>query len=80
MANSDEQVLEELKTVRDAIIEGMSNGQTIIEYQIRGRLKRVTNPAESLKMILDAIEQMEIKIGRGQRSPNRVVKLFGTSI
>lgn len=80
MAKTDEQVLEDLKTVRDAIIEGMSEGQTIIEYQIRGRMKRVTNPAETLKMILDAIAEMETKIGRSQRSPNRVVKLFGPSI
>ena len=79
MSNSDVDVLEHLKSARVAILDGLLGGQAVIEYQIRGRMKRTTNPDETLKILCDLILKWETKIGRHGRSPNRVVKLFGTS-
>lgn len=59
---SDSAVLEQLKLARDALIAGIVNGQSIVEYQVMNQRKRVSDPIAALKEVQEQIAHYEARV------------------
>lgn len=75
MARSNAEHLEALKTARDAIVDGMAEGRLTIEYQIRGRVHRTSDPGATLKSLDALIEAASRRAARDSRSTYRVATI-----
>lgn len=65
------QDLEDLYVARRAIVVGMAEGKKVIEYQIRGRMARYSEPAKDLEIIREEILFLERKLARSQTGSAR---------
>ena len=75
MARSEADHLEQLRLTRDAIIDGLTTGQSVVRYMIRGREKQVVPSNELLETIEEQIEKYEDKVTRSSRGMLRVAQL-----
>lgn len=76
MAQSDSAVVESIKTARDAIIAAIADGQTVVQYTIRGRSKTTTDPSATLLKLEELLQTYEGKALRGTVSPFRLAALY----
>ena len=63
MSDSDATVLENLKLERDALILAWSGAPGTVEIEIRGRMKRVSDPVNHVRMLREMIREYELKVG-----------------
>lgn len=68
---SDAEVLEQYKTARDLIVAAIGVGESVVEFEIRGRRTRYTDPAAILDRVEKCIASYESKISAQTSGPAR---------
>lgn len=64
MANSDSEVLANLKTARDAIIAQIASGSPVVQYSVQGVMVRRADHTMALNEIEALISQYEDRVAR----------------
>ena len=65
MARSDSETLDKLLLVRDGLIDGLANGESVVEFEVRGRRARYPDPVATLEWVEKRIGQLKAKTSRG---------------
>ena len=74
MPQTDAQVLDDLKTARDALLSAVAGGRMTVRYKIGTREHETKDPVAALKGIEDLIEMYETKANRDSGSARNYVK------
>lgn len=75
MSQTDAQVLEDLKTARDAVLSAIAEGRMTVRYRIGNREHQTLDPMAALKGLEDLIERYETKTNRDSTSARNLAKL-----
>lgn len=75
MAQTDSEVLEDLKTARDAVVSAIAEGRMTVRYKIGGREHEMLDPIKALDGLEKLIERYETKSNRDSGSAQNLAKL-----
>lgn len=74
MPNTDAQVLEDLKTARDAVVAAIAEGRLTIRYKIGSKEHETKDPIAALNGLETLIERYETKANRDTSSARNYAK------
>ena len=63
MSDDDATVLETLRLERDALLASWGGAPGTVEIEIRGRVKRVSDPVNHMRLLREMIREYELKVG-----------------
>ena len=75
MAQTDSEVLEDLKTARDAVLAAIAEGRMTVMYRIGNREHETLDPIKALDGLEKLIERYETKSNQDSTSARNLAKL-----
>jgi len=75
MSSSAQSFLTAAETAYQAVVDQMSAGKLTVEYEIRGRRVRKSDPVMALRLLREEITHWSRVVARSSRSPFRLAKL-----
>ena len=75
MPQTDAQVLDDLKTARDAVLSAIAEGRMTVRYRIGNREHQTLDPMSALNSLETLIERYETKANEDSSSARNLAKL-----
>lgn len=75
MPQTDAQVLDDLKTARDAVLAAIAEGRLTVRYKIGNREHETKDPIAALDGLENLIERYETKSNSDDTSARNLVKI-----